>query len=150
MNLNKLSSLLQNKNSMKSLNKIIPKSKQDVILIKHYFKIALEAEDVPKLKQLATEEFSVDFWCKKFLDIYFVAKLLKNIESKIKSKKINDKNHDLYIKLRDDVKSKIQKATEAERAKTGRNHLKKKSADENYINEDSYDKNDYYNKSVDD
>jgi hypothetical protein len=110
---------LANINCMKPICKIIPKRKQDTILIKHYLAIALEAEDVPMLKQLATSEFSVSFWCRKFLDIYFVTKLLKEIESKIKSGKINDKNHDLYIKLSDEVKFKISKAADAERNKTG-------------------------------
>jgi hypothetical protein len=58
---------LANLNGMKSINKIIPKRKQDTILIKHHFSIALETEDVHMLKQLSTEEFSVSFWCKNFL-----------------------------------------------------------------------------------
>jgi len=126
---------LANLNGMKSISKIIPKRKQDTILIKHYIAIALEVEDVPMLKQLATEEFSVSFWCKKFLDIYFVTKLLKVIESKIKSGKINYKNHDLYIKLRDDVKSKIPKATDAERNKTGWKNKKSPATYDNLTKE---------------
>jgi hypothetical protein len=86
----------------------------------------------------------------KFLDIYFVTKLFKDIEAKIKSEKINDKNHDLYIKLRDDIQYKIPKAIYTERNKTGSKHPQKKSVDEDYIDEDSYDPSEYHNKSIDD
>jgi hypothetical protein len=110
---------LSNHNSINSISKIIPKRKQDSILIKRYIAIAIEAEGVPMLKQLASEEFSISFWSKKFLDIYFITKLLKEIESKIKNENVHSSSRSLYLLLLDDINSRIPKATESERSKTG-------------------------------
>lgn len=110
---------LANHNSINSISKIIPKRKQDSILIRRYIAIAIEAEGVPMLKQLASEQFSISFWSKKFLDIYFITKLLKEIESKIKNENVHSSTRNLYLLLLDDINSRIPKATQSERSKTG-------------------------------
>ncbi len=135
--------------SLKPKNPIIPKSKEDPILIRHYYDIAKKYEDVPKLKHLETSDFSKSFWSKKLNDIFFLTKIYTLIELKLEDGKINDKTRQLLLKLRNDINSRIPKAQEKERKKTSYKSSKQNSVSDEYEDESAYDRSQYYDKSPD-
>lgn len=135
--------------SLKPKNPIIPKSKEDPILIRHYYDIAKKCEGVPKLKHLETSDFSKSFWSKKLNDIFFLTKIYTLIELKLEDGKINDKTRQLLLKLRNDINSRIPKAQEKERKKTSYKSSKQNSVSDEYEDESAYDRSQYYDKSPD-
>ena len=123
-------------------NKPVRKRNEYGEIIKHYFETAVGLNDIPRLKDLEKSNMSSSFWNKKFRDKFFLAELLKRIDRKLKSKRINTLTGELYTRLKDDMNSKLGALFKKERESIGTTNSKSKSYDDRFsrdTEENSYD-----------
>lgn len=140
---------IQQQNSLEPKNSIKSEKKDDETLIKYYFDIAKKCNDVPKLRHLEANKYSIPSWSKKLNDIFFLTKVLTLIEASINDKRNNDSTCDLFIRLKHDINSRILKAQERVRKMNSYKSPKQRPITEEYEDEDAFDRTQYYDKSLD-
>ena len=123
-------------------NKPVKKRNEYGEIIKHYFETAVGLNDIPRLKDLEKPNMSSSFWNKIFKDEIFLAELLKRINKKLDSKRINRFKGELYSNLKDNLNSKLEALFKKERVSIGNTDSKTKSYDDLFsgdTEENSYD-----------
>ncbi len=113
--------------------KNVPASKNYFKLAQQYFSTAIKISRVPKLEDLSYVSNSLSFWSKLFDDKTFLIYLITKVNKKLNHKRITKSKKYLYLDLRDDLKSKVNKITSKERDSTNQTDKRNREYDENRI-----------------
>lgn len=116
-------------------NKYMPESKSYKDLIKNYFKIAFQINEIPVLDQLDSSVYSKSSWSRLLRNLNFLVMLKSECEKRL-NKKLKDDNKKLVIDIKNHILSLAKGIQGLEISKTGLTCRDKPNFDDNIFDND--------------